>query len=66
MKNTINLLITVIGAGSVLAVFAGLIGLIPLPALPNGELAVSLYTAVGMALVGLNDNGSRVSARSHA
>lgn len=66
MKNTLNILMLVIGAGSAFAVFAGLIGIIPLSAFPSGEVAFSLYLAAGMALIGLNDNGCRVSARRHA
>ena len=66
MKNTINSLKLIAGAGSTLAVFAGLLGIIPLSAFPTGEVALSLYAAAGMALVGWNDSGRRVNVRCHA
>jgi hypothetical protein len=62
-KNTLNILMLVIGAGSVFAVFAGIIGLVPLSAFPSGEVALSLYAAAGMALVGLHDNGGHSCAK---
>jgi len=61
MKTTLRIAMLVLCAGFAALAFAGLIGIFPTAAFLSSEVAFFLYAATGMTLIGLCDNGSRVS-----
>jgi hypothetical protein len=63
MKTPLKILMLVLVAGSACAAFAGLIGIVPPSAFLSSEVAFFLYSAAGMTLIGLNDNGGRTGAK---
>jgi hypothetical protein len=63
MKTTLKILMLVLVAGSACAAFAGLIGIVPASAFLSSEVAFFLYSAAGMTLIGLTDNGGRTGAK---
>ncbi len=59
MKTTLTYILLAIGAGCSAAAFAGLVGLVSPAVFEGSAIALSIFAAIGMLLVGANDHTRR-------
>ncbi len=59
MKTTLKYLLLAIGAGCTVAAFAGLVGIASPAVFKNSAIALSVFSAVGMLLIGATDTTRR-------
>jgi len=66
IKASLNVIMLVLGLGSVGAAFLGLVGIVPPSVFLGSQAAIFLYSFAGMMAIGLGDNGRRPGARCGA
>ncbi len=59
LKTTLKYLLLAIGAGCTVAAFAGLVGIASPAVFKNSAIALSVFSAVGMLLIGASDHSPR-------